>query len=363
VSCILDAHLWTRVEADAVRTTCAFCEDENTCTTFDALAEVVESVVNDRYTTVSESGAYHDDGELSETVHGINDVLDELLDGAVERDVLPALSAYIAGRDETDYGWVKDADIWATVYDFTAGDWKNLSHQLKQSGGPKGSPKTVDLPDKALKLLGEIREVAFRHNLFKSSTPKLWRCRDQIDGPFSLVARELGSPPTGHSNRMTTKDQAAFYGSATLRCAVREAAQSGDIPFAAGKFTPSHELYHFDAFAIPIPPSPFAIDALDDTQALEFLRRFAETLSEPNYDNDPNHYIPTQVFVRFLLESPDDCRPEAIRFRSSLDSTGENWVVFVDRDHCVDRPQPGSDLYLVLDADSRQCHPSSNAFL
>lgn len=133
---------------------------------------------------------------------------------------------------------------------------------------------------------------------------------------FALIARELGSPHDGHPNRMTTKDQAAFYGSVTLRCAVKETCQGKDVPFAAGKFTPSRELYHVDTFAIPVPPSPFA---LDDAQALEFLRRFADTPCEPNYDNDANRYIPTQVFVNFLLEPPDDCRPEAILFRSSFD--------------------------------------------
>ncbi len=49
-------------------------------------------------------------------------------------------------------------------------------------------------------------------------------------------------------------------------------------------------------------------------------------------------------------------RPDAIRFGSSVDPTSENWVVFVDHEHCVDdgtlEPQVTEDLYMLLEPDT-----------
>ena len=42
--------------------------------------------------------------------------------------------------------------------------------------------------------------------------------------------------------------------------------------------------------------------------------------------------------------------PEAIRFKSSLDQSSDNWIVLVDRDHSIDGQAPGAgDLFLMLD--------------
>lgn len=47
------------------------------------------------------------------------------------------------------------------------------------------------------------------------------------------------------------------------------------------------------------------------------------------------------------MRCPDG--PEAIRFKRCLDQSSDNWIVFVDCDHCIDGQAPGSgDLYLML---------------
>ncbi|OXM54460.1 RES domain-containing protein [Amycolatopsis alba] len=365
VTCVLDADLWRRAGDDVVHATCAFCGQAQSCTTFHELAGVVESVVDEWYSTVAESGAYHDEGELSETTHDIKDIVDDILDGAVCANLFPVLSAYIADRDGTDYGWVKKSDLWATVYDFTASHWKSLAHKLKKAGEPRDSAATEHLPEETAGLLTEIRQVALLYDTFQMSSPALWRCRPW--NTFPLVAKELGSPPLGRGNhgRMTTKGHSAFYGSKTLACAVREVSQGDDVPFAAGRFTPSREICNLDIFETPDRPSIFSEDGRERREALDFLDRFAETMSEPKYDDDPRHYAPTQVFVKFLLDGPETIRPEAIRFKSSLDGNDneENWVVFDDNEHCVDKPRKTTELHLILDAGSAQRHPSSTDFL
>ncbi|WP_410646529.1 RES domain-containing protein [Amycolatopsis sp. cmx-4-54] len=365
VLCILDTALWRRVGSDAVHGTCSFCNQENTCTTFDELADVVDSVVNEWYTTVSESGAYHDDGELNVTTHDINDVAYDILNEAIQPDAHAVLSDYVASRDSTDYGWVQNADIWATIYDFTKGAWKNLSRDLKDGDESKDLRTVATLSSETTGLLAEIRDVALLQGLFKVSSPALWRCRSREGLTFPLIAKQLGSPPSGAANRMTTEGQSVFYGSVGLECAVKEISQGRDISFAAGKFVPSRELYYFDVYATPERPSVFEIDSHDRIQALDFLDSFSKTLSEPRTDDSPRHYIPSQVFIKFLRENSETPQPEAIRFKSSLDPDGndENWVVFVDREHCVDHPAEDSDLHLILDSASTQEHPSSRTFL
>ena len=117
----------------------------------------------------------------------------------------------------------------------------------------------------------------------------------------------------------------------------------------AGRFEPSRPLYYLDLMDTPELPSVFAQDAADTFDAVRFLVRFTETVSQPN-DGEPGHYLPTQIFVAYLLANIDDLRPDAIRFASSLDPQSENWVVFADHNHCLDSQAPDSALYMVLDA-------------
>jgi hypothetical protein len=141
-----------------------------------------------------------------------------------------------------------------------------------------------------------------------------------------------------------------------MRGAVIEVAKhcGGDATMWVGRFTPSRPLYHLDVMKVPDAPSVFAPDAADARDALEFLATFANTIRQPN-DGDSLHYLPTQIFVAYLLSLPEELRPEAIRYGSSLDPESENWVVFVDHDHCVDEQAPdGEDLYMILDSDSAQ---------
>jgi hypothetical protein len=101
---------------------------------------------------------------------------------------------------------------------------------------------------------------------------------------------------------------------------------------------------------VPQVPSVFAPAAADTRDAIDFLRKFAETVSQPNDAGDTQHCLPTQVFVAYLLTRPEELRPEAIKYASSLDKQSENWVVFTDNAHCVDDHAPdGDDLYLILD--------------
>lgn len=155
---------------------------------------------------------------------------------------------------------------------------------------------------------------------------------------------------------MTAQGDPAFYGSTTLSCAAKEVVQArGEgVELCAGKFSPSRPLYYLDVFDLPTESSPFASNSRAELDALSFLRQFASSVSEPN-DGELRHYVPTQVFVAFLRAKVEVFQPDAIRFASSLDTSSENWVVFVDHEHCLDAHRPTDALYVVLDRGSVTC--------
>jgi hypothetical protein len=74
---------------------------------------------------------------------------------------------------------------------------------------------------------------------------------------------------------------------------------------------------------VPDVPSVFTPEVADTRDAINFLARFAKTISQPNDPDDTRHYVPTPIFVAYLLARPEELRPEAIRYASSLDPKSE----------------------------------------
>jgi len=306
----------------------------------------------------AESGAYHDEGESTEETHDVQDVVSDWLLEAVENDVIVPLATYVAGRDDTDYGWVRQRDVWGRIYDSEAFDWRTFVIDSRQPQSRVAATLLEHLSSRTRDLLKTVEQVARVAGLFKRAGPDLWRCRERRGTEEFRSARELGSPPPEFAgeNRMTAQGDSAFYGSTSLSCAAMEVIQArGDsYELCAGKFSPSRPLYYLDVFDLPTEPSPFASDSRTERDALSFLRHFASSVSEPN-DGELRHYVPTQVFVAFLRASVDELQPDAIRFASSLDTSSENWVVFVDHEHCLDANTVTDALYMLLDHGSVTC--------
>lgn len=362
--CITDPALWALVSGAATEDVCAFCDTGAECVTFEDLGLVVEGVLRELYVTLEESGAYRDEGEWSETVHSIETVIgDELLLGAVDDSVFVPLLSYISGRDQdTDYGLVLRRDVLASMHDFDEGAWRNFMRDAR-AGRIRTGPAAVELlshvQPEVLELLGRIERYALLEGLFKAASPTLWRCR-----PGEIVNRywtgnTIGSASSvfASDGRLNAATQSVFYGSTTLRGAVIEMVNhhGAEARLWGGRFATTRPLYHLDLMDLPGLPSPFAPGAADTYDAINFLSRFAETLRERRPREIGRHYLPTQVFTAFLLAGNEDLRPDAIKFASSLDPSSENWVVFVDNEHCADageaRLRP-DELYMLLDPSS-----------
>lgn len=363
--CVLDPHLWASVAATASSARCDFCGTTTQTVVFNDLAEMVEAVLGGLYVTLEESSAYQDEGEWSETVADVQDVLAELLDQAVRSSVLAPLVLYVASRNAVEHGFVRRADLWGTLFDIDEGKWRTFMARAR-AGEVTASPGNIhaDLADEILALFRRIETIAQSQELFKHSTPVLWRARSGVADMPHATGGALGSPPAHHvkeGGRLNAAGQSVFYGSTTLRGAAIEIANhyGHGVEIWAGKFTPTRELYHLDVMEPPDLPSPFASGAAETHQAVAFLVRFAETLCEP-WQNDPKRYRPTQIFTSFLLSRHDECRPDAIRYASSLDPASENWAVFADNDHCGD---VGSDARAYRDDGVRMLlHPATLRF-
>lgn len=338
--CVPDDDLWASVVWDAAPDRCDVCGDASATVTFEVLAETVEAVMGEVWVSVEESGAYHDDGRWSERVEDVAVLVEELLAGAVGDQALAPLVDFVAGRNAVDYGFVRRRDVWGTLYDLDEGAWRTFMDRAG-TGDIETATREVlaALPDDVLSLFERIEQVALVAGLFRQSSPALWRCRKGTREDGHRTVSRLGSAPAQYAadGRLNMRRQSVFYGSTTLRGAVIEMRHhhGEDVELWAGRFSTSRPLYYLDVLETPAFPSPFAPGAADTDDAIRFLDRFATTIRQRRTDN-PRHYLPTQIFVSFLLTAHEEVQPDAIRYASSLDATVENWVVFADHEHCVD---------------------------
>lgn len=373
--CVPDPHLWEEAAAgahdaldahDTADSDCAFCGAAAETVSFEDLAVVVERVIGELYVTVEESGSYHDGGEWSQRVEDVADLAQELLYGAVDDGVLAPLGAFVADRNAVDHGFVRQRDVWASLYDLDEGKWRNFMARARAGDIAAGSETLfADLSDDTLELFRRIEQTAELNGLFKQVTTVLWRCRPAKPGVAYTTGADLGTAPygLGTAGRLNGAGHSVFYGSTTLRGAVLEARHHGaDGGLWAGRFAPSRPLHHLDVMEAPDLPSVFAPGAADSHDAWSFLVRFALTLREP-WHGDDAHYRPTQIFTAFLLARPEELRIDAVRYASSVDPASENWAVFADHDHCADagadllagaQADDDEDVFLLLDPSTAQ---------
>ncbi|MGE0170054.1 RES domain-containing protein [Nocardioides sp.] len=350
--CVVDRELWRRVEADTTLGRCDFCGITSDSATFEDLTAGITEALYEFYVTADESGAYHEEGDWSERVEDVQEILIDWLGDAVDSPVVVPLTRFAAAANAVEYGFVRKADIWASLYDHDEAAWRAFMVEARSGDvGKAATDLLTRLNPRTVALLERVTQVAAAKGLFQVTRPSLWRCRAGGQDKNYHSAPDLGTAPAGRASagRLNAAGHSCFYGSTTERGAILESTKhAGEAPeFWIGQFEPSRPIYHLDVFEVPDPPSPFAIGAADSHDALAFLRRFADSISQPNDTNDEGHYLPTQVFTAFLLAGIEP--PEAIRFASSIDSTSENWVVFVDHEHCTDRQSPeNSELRLVL---------------
>jgi hypothetical protein len=362
-ACVLDRDLWAQIDDQLPAPgVCDFCGDSADQTaTLDGVAHVVLGAVARFYTPLGEANTYvnPDDGEWTVPVLDTVEVLFEFTQDAVVFDVESPLTDYVVSID-TDHSWVHRSETLDRKFDYDRYEWQSFAGSTRASDATlAGYMATLD--PQVQKLLRTVLAIMETGGSIKTGMlPPLWRGRPAGDRGDYTAARELGSPPdgAGGQNRMTAAGDSVFYGSTERRGVVIELVQDKrgqDLPFWVGRFTGSQEVRYLDTFDHGAVLSPYSVGAADIASAHAFLKAFAKSVSQPKPPpgTPSNHYLPTQVFVEVLRRLPEGQTVDAVRYRSSLDPTSENWVVFVDQDHCVDQPASTvSHLLMVLEPGS-----------
>ncbi|MGH7519469.1 MAG: RES domain-containing protein [Gemmatimonadales bacterium] len=154
---------------------------------------------------------------------------------------------------------------------------------------------------------------------------------------------ELAPPPEHHArfpSRVSPAGISVLYAAGSFDTAVAETFDPKRGPAVASavivrSMRPLHVLSLVD---VPAVPGGFAAPEAEGNQlVLHFLREFARAVSEPIVKDGREHieYCPTQVvteFFRHRYRGPSGDRLDGIRYSSSSDPGGENYVFFFGND-------------------------------
>ncbi|WP_397219645.1 RES family NAD+ phosphorylase [Nocardioides sp. AE5] len=212
--------------------------------------------------------------------------------------MIAPLTRFAAAANAVEYGFVKQADLWASLYEHDEAAWKIFLLESRSGDiGKAAADLLASLHPRTVSLLERVRQTAVTEGLFQVSEPSLWRCRPGGQDKNFRSANDLGTAPPGcaRAGRLNAAGHSCFYGSVTERGAILESAKhAGEAPeFWIGRFEASRPIHHLDVFEVPDPPSPFALGAAHSHEALAFLRRFTASISQPNDPIDERHYLST----------------------------------------------------------------------
>ncbi|MGH7517770.1 MAG: glycosyltransferase [Gemmatimonadales bacterium] len=160
---------------------------------------------------------------------------------------------------------------------------------------------------------------------------------------------ELGPPPEHHAkfaSRVSPAGVSVLYAARTFDTAVAETFDPGRGPaVATGVILRStRPLRVLSLVDLPTGPHGVAVPEARQHQ-FRLLREFANDVSKPVVKDGREHvdYCPTQVvteFFRYRFRSPEGWGLDGIRYPSSIDAGGENYVFFFGNDHFF--PKHGS---------------------
>lgn len=171
------------------------------------------------------------------------------------------------------------------------------------------------------------------------------RSRPHSSAEYFVTAKDLGSPPprAAKSNRMTAGGISAFYGAKTHAGALAEVTgYTADDYATVGTWAAARPMLVIDLVDLPNVPSLFDPDQRHRRSDLLFLHGFAADVRRPAKPDDKEHldYVPTQIvaeYFRQLIQDDDGNPAMGVLWRSAIDPTVTNCVLFVDNMGCVEQ--------------------------
>ncbi len=208
-------------------------------------------------------------------------------------------------------------------------------------------------------ILTELKNIIATHKIIRTLNQgtTIYRCRFLDPSEKIAEFNEITSAPSDRAkqSRMSPAGVSMFYGAFKLDLAIRESSNDGKGVgyYAYGKFVTKQDLRILDLTTLPI--CSFWME--DDYQGLGFLYSFRKIISKSIKRDDKIHieYIPSQVFTEYIRYSYGE-HIDGIIYGSSLDSNGQNIVLFYDRDES----EKILDMVNIKHKTSKGTSPSSN---
>lgn len=148
---------------------------------------------------------------------------------------------------------------------------------------------------------------------------------------------------------MSATGIALFYGAEDPATAIAEVTDGKNGCATVGCFTSTQPLTVIDLTSLPYGPSLFDAARRHLRSPLEFLRTFAEEVSQSTDGHSPEErevaYVPTQIVTDYFrhLRLPGTGKPvHGIRYRSARQPDAVCLVLFMGPEDCLDA-DPGVD--------------------
>jgi hypothetical protein len=184
-------------------------------------------------------------------------------------------------------------------------------------------------------ILFKLQEAVVNLGLVKKELGmgrKLYRARIK-DHSWQVSENQLRQPPKEYANagRMNPAGISYFYAAEDSETAVKEVCKCV-AEVAVGEFDINDELIFLDLTVLPELPSLFDSENEDKRQYILFLKGFIKDITKPISKDGKEHidYVPTQIVSELFANQvkADDVAIDGIRFPSSINEGGVNWVLF-----------------------------------
>lgn len=184
-------------------------------------------------------------------------------------------------------------------------------------------------------VLFKLQEAVAKLGLFKKEpafSRRLFRARIKDDS-WDISAAQLRQPPNEYASagRMNPAGISFFYAAEDAETAVKEVCKSV-AEVAIGEFEICVERTFLDLTELPELPSLFDMENNENRQYILFLKGFIEDITKLISKDGKEHidYVPTQIVSELFANQvkADDQPIDGIRFFSSVNPGGINWVMF-----------------------------------
>ncbi|WP_323143566.1 HEPN-associated N-terminal domain-containing protein [Massilia phyllosphaerae] len=343
-SCVGDDFLAEQVDANVEECECSYCgekTEEPSAAPTEPIMESIAGAVFYYFSSLEASGIPYDSEDFAMHSLDIREVLGELSLNGQEKFVEDVAGAF------TETAWVRSSHaFWNAprLHQKLGYAWESFVQTVKHHTRfhfliPQG--RDADDPDHipSEKILSTIAGLLRNFDMLREvpTGTKIYRCRIKYpQDNWKPNEEQLGAPPSERASagRMNPAGISYFYGAFAYGTALGEIASHPPMAIGVGTFENIKPLMVVDLTKLADIPSVFDSDNRNEREALLFLEKFTEEISQPIRKNGMEHinYLPSQVVSEYLAQvfeiDESGRKIDGIVFPSSIKPGCNNIVLF-----------------------------------